>query len=564
MNANERYFQWLDKLKNNQSSLDELEAIKDNQEEIEERFGKELAFGTAGLRGKLGAGTNRMNEIVVGKVTQGIAEFIVEKGENYKKRGAVIAYDCRHYSKEFAELAAEILAANGIRVFLFESLRPTPELSFAIRHLKAAAGINITASHNPKEYNGYKVYWESGAQVLDDIADGMAEKIAGVDLFGGVLRTSFEEAVKKDMIIILSGEIDRMYMNLVKSLAVNENQDLEKNIPIVYTPLNGTGSKFVKGILEERGFSNVHIVPEQESPDPDFTTVGYPNPEDKKVFALAEMLGEKVGAEVLIATDPDADRMGIEVRDNSGRFCSLNGNQTGVILIHYLLEGLRASGVDLEKGAMVKSIVTGEMGTQICGAYNVKMFETLTGFKNICGKIPELEKEGLRYLFGYEESIGFSISDKVRDKDGISAAMLICEAAAFYKKQGKTLYQVLYELYDQYGYYKEEQISLILEGKAGAERINRMMEGFRTENPSVFGGLKVIDVIDYREGYKDIGKSNVLKFILEKETWFAIRPSGTEPKMKLYLYARGETEEIADELIQTVKTDVLNSLNIIK
>jgi phosphoglucomutase len=561
MKAEERYFQWLDKLKNNQVVQAELEAIKNDPEEIEERFGKELAFGTAGLRGKLGAGTNRMNEIVVGKVTQGIAEFILEKGESYKKRGVVIAYDCRHFSKEFAELAAEILAGNGVRAFLFESLRPTPELSFAICHLKAAAGINITASHNPKEYNGYKVYWESGAQVLDEIADGMAEKIADVDLFGGVKRISFEDAVNSNMLTILSGEIDKMYMDLVKSLAVKDNQELEKNIPIVYTPLNGAGSKFVKAILEERGFSNLYIVPEQEDPDPDFTTVGYPNPEDKKVFALAEKLGEEVGAEVLIATDPDADRMGIEVRDGSGKFYALNGNQTGVILIQYLLEGLQHSGMIPDNGAMVKSIVTGDMGTQLCSAYNVKMVETLTGFKNICGKIPELERKGLRYLFGYEESIGFSISDKVRDKDGISAAMFVCEAAAFYKKQGKTLYQVLYELYEQYGYYKEEQISLILEGNAGAKRIDRMMEAFRTEHFTGFGTLKVKEVIDYRDGYKDIGRSNVLKFILEDETWFAVRPSGTEPKMKLYFYAKGKTEKSAEAFIQSVKEDVLSKLN---
>ncbi|MBA4699177.1 MAG: phospho-sugar mutase [Ruminococcus sp.] len=561
MEAGEIYLQWRDRLKEYKSIQRELEEIEGNREEIEDRFCKELEFGTAGLRGKLGAGTNRINEVVVGRVTQGIADFISDKGRDYKERGVVIAYDCRHFSKEFAVLSAEVLAANGINVFIFESLRPTPELSYAILQLKAAAGINVTASHNPKQYNGYKVYWENGAQVLEEIADGMSEKIAQVNMFEGAVRIDFDKAADEKIITVLSEKMDRDYMNLVKSLAIRDGAELEKTIPIVYTPLNGAGSKPVRTILEERGFSNVHIVPEQEYPDPDFTTVGYPNPEDRNAFALAEKLGADVGAEVLIATDPDADRMAVEVRDENGNYIALNGNQTGVILIHYLLEGVKAAGKIPERPAMIKSIVTGDMGTTICKAYGVEMFETLTGFKNICGKIPELERNGFQYLFGYEESIGYAISDEIRDKDGISAAMFVCEAAAFYKKQQKTLLQVLYELYEQYGYYKEEQVSLVLEGIAGARRIERMMEAFRTGDYSEFGGFKVEEVIDYQKGYKDISKSNVLKFVLENEIWFSVRPSGTEPKVKLYFYAKGETEEEAVTFIQKVKADVWGRLN---
>ncbi|CUX36455.1 phospho-sugar mutase [Clostridium sp. C105KSO13] len=561
MEADKVYLQWLDKLEGHKELRRELEEIKGNTKEIEERFCKELEFGTAGLRGKLGAGTNRMNEFTVGKATQGIADFISEKGEEYRQRGVVIAYDCRHFSREFATLASEILAANSIHVFIFESLRPTPELSYTICQLKAAAGINITASHNPKQYNGYKVYWESGAQVLEDIADGMYEKIQQVHMFGGAARVDFDKAVQVGIITVLPEKTDRDYMNLVKSLSIRDGDELEKGVSIVYTPLNGAGSIPVKTILSERGFTGIHVVPEQEFPDPDFTTVGYPNPEDPKAFALSEKLGANVGAEVLIATDPDADRMAVEVRDEEGNYVALNGNQTGVILIHYLLEGLEAAGKLPQKGAIIKSIVTGDMGTAIGKAYGIQMFETLTGFKNICGKIPEIEEKGYQYVFGYEESIGYAVSKEVRDKDGISAAMFVCEAAAFYKKQGKTLIQVLHELYEKYGYYKEEQISVVLEGTAGAKRIGRMMEAFRANRSTKFGGMKVEEVIDYQNGYKDISKSNVLKFVLENETWFSVRPSGTEPKVKLYFYTKGENESTALAVIKRVKEDVLKQLN---
>ena len=557
MYAEKLYLQWKEKVKEQEELRRELEEMDGHEEEIEECFGKVLEFGTAGLRGKLGAGTNRMNVFTVGKVTQGIAEYIAEQGENYKDRGVVIAYDCRHYSEEFAQLAAEVFAANGIKVFTFSSLRPTPELSFAIRQLKAAAGVNITASHNPKQYNGYKVYWETGAQVMADIADEMLEHIQKVNMFEGVRRIGFEDAVKSGKIVILSEEMDEKYLRLVKTLAIHEGEELASDVAIVYTPLNGAGSIPVQRILKDRGFSNVSVVEEQKDPDPDFTTVGYPNPEDSKAFALAEALGKKTGAEVLIATDPDSDRMAVESRDENGNYIALNGNQTGVLLIAYILEGRKEKKSLPAKGGMIKSIVTGDMGVKICQAYGVKTYETLTGFKNICGKIPQLQREGREYVFGYEESIGYACSEEVRDKDGISAAMLVCEMAAYYKKQGKTLIQVLRALYEQYGHYKEEQVSFVLEGTQGTKRIQRIMENFRKQQFAKFGGMKVEEKIDYSNGYKEIDRSDVLKFMLEDENWFAVRPSGTEPKIKFYFYAKAKNEPESLRRLQAVKEEVL-------
>jgi len=562
MNANEVYLQWKENLSQKQypNLYSELEKIGNNPKELEERFYKELRFGTAGLRGKLGVGTNRMNELVVGRVTKGIANFIAKKGESYLKRGMVIAYDCRHFSKEFAILVAEILATHKIHVYIFESLRATPELSYAIRKLGAIGGINVTASHNPKEYNGYKVYWKDGAQITDELANAMQREIMEVDLFDHAQRMDFQSAVATRCITILSKDMDRSYLELVQSLAIRDGECLDKDISIVYTPLNGAGYCPVKTIVHQRGFRNVYIVPEQEKPDPDFTSVGYPNPEDSRVFALAKILGKQVGAEVLIATDPDSDRMAIEIRDTKGEYRALSGNQTGVLLIHYLLEGLKETSGLPSKGFMIKSIVTGDMGTAICESYGVKMFESLTGFKNICGRIPELQNQGMHYLMGYEESIGYALSEEVRDKDGISATMRICEAAAYYKNQGKTLLEVLDELYKEYGYYKEEQVSLVLEGMEGTRRIADMMQEFRAYEGKSFGGFPITQAIDYQNGYKDIGRSNVLKYILDGGHWFAIRPSGTEPKIKLYIYTKAEEEKVALIALSKIKEDIVGRL----
>lgn len=563
MDYKEAYQAWLDSALVDAATKKELLAIKDNEGEIEDRFYKTLEFGTAGLRGKLGAGTNRMNYYNIAKVTQGIADYIVEKGEERMAMGVTIAYDCRHYSPEFAKLAALIFAGNGIKAYLFESLRPTPELSYTLLQKKATAGIIITASHNPQDYNGYKVYWDDGAQVLDDIADGMTEKINAVPLFGGAKQMEASEALAKNLLVMMGEAEDKAYIDMVKGLAIRD-EGIDKDISIVYTPLNGTGSVPVQRVLKERGFKNIQVVPEQEMPDPDFTTVGYPNPEDTRAFKYSEALGKKVNAELLIATDPDCDRLAIEVRDTNGAYVPFNGNQTGAILINYIVEGMDALGTLPENPAIVKSIVTGDMGRAIGAKYGVTMFESLTGFKNICGRIDELKEKGYNYIFGYEESIGYTTGTSVRDKDGVSSSMLLCEAAAYYKAQGKSLLDVRASLFETYGYYKEKQISLVLEGVEGAERINRMMATYRQNYLKEIGAMKLSEAIDYADGYKDIPPSNVLRFMMDDGSWYAVRPSGTEPKIKLYIYTIGTSDEDAAANVALIEEKVLAELNAVQ
>lgn len=560
MTAKERYKEWLERLDKNDPLYAELLGLEGNDEEIEERFYQELSFGTAGLRGKVGAGTNRMNMLTVGRATQGIADFIKGYGQEAMDKGVIIAHDPRHFSKEFSQLTAGILAANGIRSFVFPDMRPTPELAFLIRRLHTVSGINITASHNPKEYNGYKAYWEDGCQVSSDIADGMYEKICAVDPFTDVLKGDFEQGVKDGMITVLGEEWDREYLDKIESLAIHSGDELDLDIPIVYTPLNGAGSIPFAQMLKDRGFTNWHIVPEQKDPDPDFTTVGYPNPESPAAFKMSEELGRKVGAELLMATDPDADRFAIEIRNDEGDYIPLNGNQTGYILVNYVLEGHKTAGTLPENGAMVKSIVTSSLSTIIADAYGVQMFEALTGFKNICGRIPFLHEKGLKYLFGYEESVGYAACEDIRDKDGISAGMLVAEAAAYYRKEGKTLWNVLQDIYAKYGYFAEDEPNLILQGIAGAQRISRMMTSVRGNLPEEVAGYKVDKVIDYIHGYEDIPASNVLRFYLENGSWFAIRPSGTEPKIKFYFYSRQETREKALEVNAQIRDAILEMI----
>ncbi|EJO5348140.1 phospho-sugar mutase [Clostridium botulinum] len=567
------YEQWLNNDYIDEDTKIELKGITNNDKEIEDRFYKELEFGTAGLRGKIGAGTNRMNVYNISKVTQGLANYIKEKGEEYVKRGVAIAFDCRHYSKEFAKTTALVLAGNGIKSYLFEDLRPTPELSFAVRKLNTAAGIVITASHNPKDYNGYKVYWEDGAQVLSNIANGITEKIKSIDKFDDIKNISEEEALKNDLLNILGEDIDFEYIENVKSLSIRE--DIDKDIKIIYTPLNGTGNVPVRRVLKERGFKNIIVVPEQENPDPDFTTVGYPNPEDTKAFKYSENLGKEVGAELLIATDPDCDRLAIEVKDKNGEYIPFNGNQTGAILINYIVSSMKDMD-KLPKGAcIVKSIVTGDLGKIIAQEYGVETYEALTGFKNICGKIPDLEQDSKEFIFGYEESIGYVTGTFVRDKDGVSSSMLLCEAAAYYKSKGKTLIDVLNEIYEKYGYYREKQISLILEGIEGKKRIDRMMKAYRENFPKQMAGVKLLSYIDYQDRIEydiitndrkpcRIPRSNVLRFFLEDGSWYAVRPSGTEPKIKLYIYTKGESIEHAEEKIKSIENEVLDKLNSVK
>jgi len=550
MDYKERYRIWTEKLPAGDPLRAELLAIAGNENEIRERFGKELTFGTAGLRGKTGAGTNRMNRLTVGRAAQGLSDYISERGDEAKRKGVIIAHDPRHFSEEFSRLTAEVFAANGIRAYVFDGMRPTPELAFLIRRLGTVSGVNITASHNPKEYNGFKAYWEDGCQVSSGVADGIMAKIEAADYFEGVRALDFENAKARGLITVLGAECDKAYLDEIASLAVRGDDSLDLAMPIVYTPLNGAGAKPFAAMMERRGFANWKMVPEQAAPDPDFSTVGYPNPEDPKAFALAEKLGKTFGAELIMATDPDADRFAAEILKEDGSYLPLNGNQTGYLLVKYILEGRKEAGTLPENGA------DGEVGrdlhdsrTRIAASYGVKMFEALTGFKNICGRIPELEEKGLTYLFGYEESVGYAASPNIRDKDGISAGMLLAEAAAYYRKKGKTLERVLEEIYEDYGAFAEGQRSVVLEGLEGAARIERMMESLRKEPPAAAAGIRVERIVDYSDGHRDIPPSNVLRYFLADGSWFAVRPSGTEPKIKLLLLfvrrgpARGSSEK---------------------
>ena len=561
MDYNKRYDESMSHLSEEDPLKEELYKIKDNEKEKEERFYQDLSFGTAGLRGKVGAGTNMMNFLTVGKASQGIADYIIKCGKEAMDKGVVIAHDPRHFSKEFSHLAAGIFAANGIKVYTFPDLRPTPELAFMIRRLKTVSGINITASHNPREYNGYKAYWDDGCQVSAEVADGMTEMISKVDIWTGIKKSDFNEGVASGKIVVLGDEYDREYLDKIEGMAIHEHDELDLSIPLVYTPLNGCGSIPFRQMLKDRGFTNWKIVPEQEHPDTDFTTVGYPNPEDPKAFKLSEQYGREFGAELLMATDPDADRFAIEIRDDNGNYVPLNGNQTGYLLVNYILEGHKTAGTLPKKGAMVKSIVTSTLSTVMAKAYGVEMFETLTGFKNICGKIPYLHENGYTYLFGYEESVGYAACEDIRDKDGISAGMLVAEAAAYYRKQGKTLFDVLQEIYAKYGYFAEDEPNIILEGIPGAQRIQRMMKWFRENIPTEVAGSKVSKVIDYINGYEDIPPQNAIRLFLENGSWFAIRPSGTEPKIKFYFYSNRDSRENALNVNKAIKEEVFALIN---
>ncbi|APC42242.1 phospho-sugar mutase [Clostridium estertheticum] len=565
-----RYEEWVNNKYFDEETREELKSIKNDNKEIEDRFYMDLEFGTAGLRGKLGAGLNRMNIYIISRATQGLADYIKEYGKEYMDRGVAIAYDCRHYSVKFAATAAQVLAANGIKAYLFEELRPTPELSYAVRTLHTAAGIVVTASHNPKEYNGYKVYWEDGAQILSSTAKGITEKIKSITDFSTIKVMDIEEAKKKGLIVILGKTMDDEYMEKVKGLAIRDN--IDKDIKIVYTPLNGTGNVPVRRVLKERGFTNIIVVPEQEKPDPDFTTVGYPNPEDVKAFKYARELGKKEGAELLIATDPDCDRLAIMVRDTLGEYVAFNGNQTGAILIKYVIEGMKENGTLPKNAAIVKSLVTGDLGRAIATKYGVETFEVLTGFKNICGKVNDFKKDNsFEFIFGYEESIGYVAGTFVRDKDAVIASMLLCEAAAYYKSKGKTLLDILNEIYVEFGYYRENLISLVLEGIEGQERISRMMVEYRKDYLLTIGSSKLTKFIDYEveksydilnnsEEPSGIEKSNVLKFYFDDDSWYAVRPSGTEPKIKIYMYSKGKTLKAAEDKLVEMEEVIIAKL----
>ena len=553
----EKYNEWLNDDCFDDETKKELESIRDNEEEIKDRFYKELEFGTAGLRGVIGAGTNRMNKYTVGRATQGLANFINKmKIEN---PSVVISYDSRHMSKEFSEIAALVLNANGIKVNLFDNLRPVPELSFSVRYLNATAGIMITASHNPPEYNGYKVYWSDGAQIVPPIDKGIIDEVLSIKDFSLIKTLNKNEAIEAGLLNYVGEEIDDAFINALKSSCLNPEiiKKEAKNVKIVYTPLHGTGNLPVQRILKELGFENVYVVPEQEKPDGDFPTVSYPNPEDPKAFELALKLAKEVDADVVLATDPDADRLGVFSKMSNGEYVSYTGNMSALLICEYELSQKKEKGILPNNGAIITTVVSSELTKAIAENYAAKVFETLTGFKWIGEKIRKFEEENsYKYLFGFEESYGCLIAPHARDKDGISAVMALCEATAFYKNKGWSLWEQMIKIYEKYGYYREGQVSIVLKGADGAEEIKNKMAKMRSNPPTELAGLSVLEVRDYQEhvikkadgevSETDLPTSNVLYYELSNNSWCCVRPSGTEPKIKFYMGVKGSTMQDAE------------------
>ncbi|WP_046212851.1 phospho-sugar mutase [Paenibacillus wulumuqiensis] len=557
--------QWLNDTTIDAKTKEELQSLDGQVQELEDRFYRDLEFGTGGLRGVIGAGSNRMNSYTVGRATQGLAEFILSVHKGTEKPSVVIAHDSRHFSPEFSLEAALVLAGNGIVTKLFPSLRATPELSFAVRHLHATAGIVITASHNPPEYNGYKVYNASGGQLVPHEAEQVISNIREVASFADIKRISREEAESQGLLVWLGSEEDEAFLDTVTSISVNRELlqgEAGKNLKIVYTPLHGTGYRPVREGLQRLGFTNVSIVEQQQEPDGNFSTVKSPNPEEREAFTLAIELGEKVGADILIGTDPDSDRMGAVVKDPSGKYFVLTGNQSGAIMIHYYLSQLQEQGKLPSNGAVVKTIVTSEMGAAIAEHYGATVYNTLTGFKYIGEKMNQFEETGEHtFLFGYEESYGYLAGNYARDKDAVVAALLISEAAAYYKQQGKTLYDVLQELYEQFGYFQESLESRTLKGKDGVAQIQSIMESWRTDSPSEINGVQVTEALDYSKGLNGLPKENVLKFMLADGSWFCLRPSGTEPKIKVYFAVRGDSQADSEARMNTLKQAVMSRVD---
>ena len=548
MTARAIYDFWCEDSYFDQATKEELAGIADQPEEIEERFYRDLEFGTGGLRGIIGAGTNRMNIYVVRKTTQGLANYIKLVGKEDK--GVAIAYDSRNMSPEFANEAALCLAANGIKAYIFESLRPTPELSFALRHLGCAAGINITASHNPPEYNGYKVYWEDGAQITPPHDSGIMDEVQKVTDYNQVFTMDKEAAIAQGKYQVIGQEADDAYMEELKKqvLHMDAIKAEGRNLKIVYTPLHGTGNLPARRILKELGFENVYVVPEQELPDGNFPTVSYPNPEADEAFTLGLELARKMDADLVLATDPDADRLGVRVKDKDGVYHTLTGNMSGCLLADYEI-GQRKELKGLpEDGVLIKTIVTTNLANAIARGYGIQLIEVLTGFKFIGQQILGFEqgKKG-EYLFGFEESYGCLIGTYARDKDAIVAVMALCEAAAYYKTQGKTLWDAMVDLYEKYGYYKDDIQSITLKGIEGLEKIQNIMNLLRKEAPKEIGGYQVMVARDYQKGTGGLPKSNVLYYELTDDAWVCVRPSGTEPKVKFYYGIKGSSLKDAEE-----------------
>ena len=574
MDYKEVYEQWIANPYFDEATKEELKSIAEDENEIKERFYMDLEFGTAGLRGIIGAGTNRMNIYVVRRATQGLANYIAKVDK--KSQGVAIAYDSRHMSPEFAQEAALCLAANGIKAYIFETLRPTPELSFAVRHLGCVAGINVTASHNPPEYNGYKVYWEDGAQITPPHDSGIMGEVKAISDWNTVKTMDKAEAEKAGLFEVIGKEVDDAYMAELKKQVIHMDaiQAEGKNLKIVYTPLHGTGNIPARRILKELGFENVYVVKEQELPDGDFPTVSYPNPEAAEAFELGLKLAKEVDADLVLATDPDADRLGVRVKDKNGEYHDLTGNMSGCLLANYEISQRKAVNGSLpEDGALIKTIVTTNLADAIAKGYGVKLIEVLTGFKFIGQQLLGFEKSGKgSYLFGFEESYGCLIGTYARDKDAIVATMALCEAAAYYKTQGKTLWDAMIEMYEQFGYYKDDIKSVTMKGIEGLQKIQDIMNSLRQNPPAEFAGHKVVAVRDYKaDTIKNLEtgevtptglpNSNVLYYELTNDAWVCVRPSGTEPKVKFYYGVKGTSLADADEKSAVMGKAVLDMVD---
>lgn len=569
MSYQEVYKQWCTDPYFSEETRAELKSIEGNEKEIEDRFYKNLEFGTAGLRGVIGNGTNRMNIYTVRRASQGLANFIIK--ENGQSKGVAIAYDSRHMSPEFCDEAALCLNANGIKAYVFPSLRPTPELSFAVRHLGCIAGIVITASHNPSEYNGYKVYWEDGAQITAPKDSLIINEVNSITDFGTLKTMDKDEAIKAGLYNVVADEVDDAYIAELKKQVINPDvvKKMGDKLVAVYTPLHGTGNIPARRVLKEIGLNKVYVVPEQELPDGDFPTVGYPNPEDPKAFELALKLADEVNADVVLATDPDADRLGVYAKDSAtGKYMSFTGNMSGMLIAEYILSEKKAKGILPKNGALIKTIVTTNLADVVAKEYNVKLIEVLTGFKYIGEQIKLFEQNhSYEYVFGFEESYGCLVGTHARDKDAIVAVMMLCEAAAYYKKHGLTLWDQMLRIYEKYGYFKETLVSITKKGKEGHAEIQGMLNKLRSNPPKEIGGYKVLETRDYNNNTvtkadgtvteTGLPKSNVLYFDLEDNAWCCARPSGTEPKIKFYMGVKGNSFDDADAKLEKLKNDMM-------
>lgn len=571
MQYKDKYNDWLNSTVINDEMKNELRSITD-EKEIEDRFYKDLEFGTGGLRGVIGAGSNRMNIYTVSKATQGFADYL---NENFKEPSVAIAYDSRNMSKEFSKAAALTLCANNIKVYLYEGLRPTPMLSFAVRHLECKGGIVVTASHNPKEYNGYKVYDEFGGQVTDEKANIIINKVNNISSFDNIKNMDEEVAIKNGLLVYIGEDVDKAYIDLVKDLTVRKDlvKDKAKDLKIIYTPIHGSGNMPVRRVLSELGYTGVSVVKEQEMPDGNFPTASYPNPEEPAVFKLALEMAKEENPDVIFATDPDADRIGVVVKDSEGEYRVLTGNQTGLLLTKYILDSLKEENKLKENGVVIKTIVTTDGAKKIAEDYNVELIEVLTGFKYIGEKIQGFKTNNDKsYIFGFEESYGYLAGDFVRDKDAVISAMLIAEMTLFYKEQGKSLYDGLIDLYEKYGYFKETLVSFELKGKEGAEKISKCIDSLRNEALTEVNGHKIVKKYDYKLSIEEdtltgekkeinLPKSNVLKFVCDNDFWFVVRPSGTEPKMKAYVAVEGNGLKDSEEKLLGFKEEIVKIIN---